>query len=123
MSRLVLVFLFIGLTSLGAGGDSGIKGAVRDEMGAAIEKALVFVSTTPLISSQTNKNGQFALALMADGLYDVFVSAPGFAPTCVKLQVKEHHWAIFNPTLKVDTLTVRLYGDTFDKKPPRSKKH
>ena len=120
MSRLLLVFLFIASTSLGAGGDTGIKGAVRDELGAAIEKALVFVSTTPIISGQTNKNGQFALALMADGLYDAFVSAPGFAPTCVKLQVKEHHWAIFSPILKVDPLTVRLYGDTFDTKPPRA---
>jgi hypothetical protein len=120
MSRLFLVLVFMASTSPRTSGDTGIKGAVKDELGAAIEKATVLVSTTPILLSRTNKTGGFTLVITADGLYDVFVSAPGFAPTCAKLQVKEHHWSIFSPTLKVDPLTVKLHGDTFDTKPPRS---
>ena len=109
--------------SLEAAGDIGIKGVVNDELGAAIEKATIFVSTTSIISTQTNKNGEFSLTVTADGLYDLFVSAPGFAPTCAKVQVKKHHWTMFSPTLKVDPLTLKLRGDTFDTKPPRSQRH
>ena len=110
-------------TSLGASGDTGIKGAIKDELGAAIEKATVVVARTPIRSITTNRNGEFALIVMPGGLYDVFVSAPGFAPTCAKLLVEDHHWATFSPTLKVDALTVRLHGDTFDTKQPRSASH
>ena len=111
------------LISLGASSNTGVKGTVKGELGAAKEKATVVVSTTPILSTRTDKKGSFLLAVTTDGLYDLFVSAPGFAPTCAKLQVTKHQWAIFSPTLKVDPLTVKLHGDTFDTKPPRSQKH
>jgi Carboxypeptidase regulatory-like domain len=116
----LLLFAFIASTSLGASGDTGIKGAIKDELGAAIERATVIVSGTPILLSRTNRNGEFAIAVMPGGLYDVFVSALGFAPTCAKLRVEDHHWANFSPTLKVDALTIRLHGDTFDTKQRRA---
>jgi hypothetical protein len=76
----LLLFAFIASTSLGASGDTGIKGAIKDELGAAIERATVIVSGTPILLSRTNRNGEFAIAVMPGGLYDVFVSALGFAP-------------------------------------------
>lgn len=123
VSRLFLAFVLMAPISLAAsGGDSGVKGIVKDELGAAIENATVFLSTTSIRSTRTNRNGEFSLAVTADGFYDLFVSAPGFSPTCAKLRVQEHHWLVFIPTLKVDPLTVKLHGDTFDTK-PRSQKH
>jgi hypothetical protein len=115
--------MFMAQISLGAGGDTGIKGALKDELGAVIEKATVFISTTPVLSTRTDRNGDYSLTLTADGLYDVFVSAPGFAPTCAKVLVKKHHWTIFSRVLRVDTLTAKMNGDTFDTNPPRLQKH
>jgi hypothetical protein len=104
-------------------GDTGVKGTVKDKLGAAVESATVLVPTTSILSTQTDKNSAFSISVPADGLYDVFVSAPGFAPACSKVQVKNHTWAIFSPTLKIDPLTVQLHGDTFDTKTPRSQTH
>jgi Carboxypeptidase regulatory-like domain len=109
--------------SLGASGDTGVKGTLRDKLGAAVEKATVLVPTTSILSTQTDKSGTFSIAVPADGLYDVFVLAPGFAPACAKVLVKNHYWAISSPILNVDPLTVNLHGDTFDTKPPRSQRH
>ncbi len=120
MFRLFLMFVLTVPLSLGASGESGVKGTLKDKFGAAVEKATVLIPTTPILSTQSDKNGTFSIVVPAEGLYDVFVSAPGFAPTCSKIQVKNHHWATFSPTLNIDPLTVKLYGDTFDTKPRRS---
>jgi Carboxypeptidase regulatory-like domain len=115
MSRLFLAFVLIAPISLRASADTGIKGAVKDETGAAIGDATVFVPTTSIRSTHTDRDGTFSVALASDGLYDVFVSAPGFTPTCAKLQVRQHQWAIFRPTLKLDPLTVKLYWARYER--------
>lgn len=123
MSRLLFAITLAASTILDASGNAGIKGHIRDETGAAIGKATVIVVREhSTVSILTNEDGGFALAVMPQGLYDVFVSATGFAPTCAKLYVEANHWTAFDCTLKVDPLGLKLYGDTFDWKPPQSKK-
>lgn len=120
MSRWFWMFVLSVPLSLGPSGDTGVKGTLKDKLGAAVENATVLIPTTSILSVQSEHNGTFAIALPADGLYDVFVSASGFAPACSKVQVKNHHWTLFDPVLDVDPLTVKSLGDTFDPKPPRS---
>ena len=122
MPRFFVGSLLIAAISLGATDDTDVKEKLKDDRGAAIANATVFVPTTSIRSTRTDRDGNFSLALPSDGLYDVFVSAPGFTPSCAKLQVRKHQWAVFSPTLKLDRLTAKLLGDEFDTKPPRSQK-
>ncbi len=47
-------------------------------------------------------NGKFELSL-APGLYDVFVSASGFAPTCQRIRISAGQSAAFNPRLLAES--------------------
>ena len=47
-------------------------------------------------------NGKFELSL-APGLYDVFVSASGFAPTCQRIKISAGQSAAFNPRLLAES--------------------
>lgn len=90
---------------------------IKDELGAAIGEAKVIVPTNHVISARTDKKGSYSMELPGEGLYDVFVSATGFTPQCQKVHITNTRWGSFNPTLKVDPLTVKLHGDSFDTKP------
>ena len=102
--------------------DSGIRGTIKDGLGAAVGNATVFVYTDRVTSTRTKENGTFSIDVASDGLFDVFVSALGFAPTCSKIQIKKGQWVSFNRKLYVDPLTVKLYGDTFDSNGPHAHK-
>jgi hypothetical protein len=47
-------------------------------------------------------NGKFELSLPS-GLYDVFVSASGFAPSCKKIKISAGQSAAFNPRLQAES--------------------
>ena len=47
-------------------------------------------------------NGKFELSL-PPGLYDVFVSASGFAPSCEKIRISPGQSAVFNPRLLAES--------------------
>jgi len=47
-------------------------------------------------------NGKFELSL-APGLYDVFVSASGFAPACKRIKISAGQSAGFNPRLQAES--------------------
>jgi hypothetical protein len=47
-------------------------------------------------------DGRFQLSL-APGLYDVFVAASGFAPSCKKMQISQGQTAVFKARLVPDT--------------------
>jgi hypothetical protein len=117
MSRILLVIFVAARLSTAATADSGVRGAIKDELGAAIRNAIVFIYTDRVTWTRTKENGAFSLEVPGDGLFDVFVSAPGFTPTCSKVHVQKHKWVTFNRELHADPLTVKLYGDTFDTKP------
>ena len=47
-------------------------------------------------------DGRFQLSL-APGLYDVFVAASGFSPSCKKMQISQGQTAVFKARLEPDT--------------------
>ena len=109
-----LLFLPLSLWPLQA---AGIRGTIKDELGAVVGQATVIVPASHILSTRTDQNGNYSLELPGEGLYDIFVSATGFAPTCQKIHIAKARWGSFSPRLKVDPLAVKLYGDTFDTKP------
>lgn len=82
-----------------------LKGSVTDVAeNAGIQHAFLLLrhSGTHGITTVTpGKSGQFGQAL-EPGLYDVFVTADGFAPVCKKLQITKGQTTNFNVKLKPD---------------------
>jgi hypothetical protein len=104
----LLVFFNLGVhaqpTSESQGGS--LKGSVTDVAeNAFIQRAFLLLrhSGTHGITTVTpGQNGQFDQTL-EPGLYDVFVTADGFAPFCKKLEITKGQTTTFNVKLKPDS--------------------
>lgn len=72
---------------------AGIEG-MKQNIGISEDKSL-----------KADKRGRFALELPT-GAYDVFITAPGFEPTCEKLAVIEGQTIHDDVHLKLSTLTI-----------------
>ena len=53
------------------------------------------------VTAMLDEQGRFRL-LLEPGLYDVFVAAEGFAPTCKKVEISIGHATTFKGRLKPD---------------------
>jgi len=92
----------------GQNGEGVLSGIVADKAeNAPIPYAFVYIHggyrkaqvDTPV---PIDKAGQFRISL-APGLYDVFVAAAGFAPTCTVVEVRSGEVTRFDPRLGPDT--------------------
>jgi len=113
-----------------ASSKTSLKGTVTDSEGAAIRGAHVIVhwdqsgSRTGLkdnlgvkqdMTLETNQKGEFAVDL-PPGFYDVFVSAPAFAPDSRKIRIKPEQTSTYRAKLKADPRVTRELGDQFPSK-------
>jgi len=73
---IVLIFYSLGAT---AQGTYAINGTVRDEKGATIPGATVFITNSKYIQS-TNGEGKFSFSSLGSGTYQVVVKLIGFEP-------------------------------------------
>jgi len=81
-----------------------LAGQVSDAANAPIAKAFVLVHQPEGKKDFIVKvsNGRFELSL-PPGLYDVFVSASGFSPSCKRIKISAGRSAVFNPLLQADS--------------------
>jgi hypothetical protein len=104
------LLLFAGLAAISQTGqkvgDGKLQGDVADMAeNAPIQYAFILVhsgSRKEDVTAKVDANGQYELQL-APGLYDVFVAAEGFAPSCKKVQVVVDGTTTFRARLKPDT--------------------
>ncbi|MGA2856242.1 MAG: MG2 domain-containing protein [Candidatus Sulfotelmatobacter sp.] len=85
-----------------------IAGSVTDPSGAAVASAIVSVRETSnrkLRTTKTNAAGQFSLAALPAGNYEVQVSAPGFRSASQKVTVQARDRAVLSATLSVGDVT------------------
>ena len=81
-----------------------LSGRVVDMNNLPIKYAFVFLHNTQGKSDVTVKldeHGRFSLQPEV-GLYDIFVTAEGFSPTCKRVEISEGHTTIYNARLKPD---------------------
>ena len=112
MKFLCLLFLLVmGSVRLHA---ATLFGTVVDSQGAAIPKAYVVIrwdsvglddvkdnsGSTENKITVTNETGDFSSELPL-GVYDIFVSAAGFAPQCSKIALKTHAGLHYKARLEV----------------------
>jgi len=89
-------------------GMAEIAGSVTDPSGAAVASAIVSVRETSnrkLRTTKTNAAGQFSLAALTAGNYEVQVSAPGFRSASQKVTVQARDRAVLSATLSVGDVT------------------
>ena len=127
--KLVIVALVIVAIAAQAAapGKGWINGAVTDSQGAAIAKARIVFHWDPSGSTVglstnvglaedlvvwTDEKGLLA-AELPPGFYDLFVSAPGFSPSCQKVRVREGDPVVVKVQLRVNALVIRELGDKF----------
>jgi hypothetical protein len=116
--RLALVFLALAVSSDAA----TLHGTVIDSQGAVIPNSHIVVrwdsigldgvteniGTKEDTTATADQTGQFQLDL-PPGVYDVFVTAPGFSPHCEKITVKGKGIQPYDVRLKVSRMIkVRL---------------
>jgi hypothetical protein len=120
MSLRLLVFSLVSLSWNAASGQGlprtsqgKLVGDVADKAeNAPISKAFVLVH--PDFQDQKDvtikvSDGRFQLSL-APGLYDVFVAASGFAPSCKIIKISEGHTTTYKPRLEPDNEHLQQLG-------------
>lgn len=81
-----------------------LKGNVVDTANGPISKAFVLVhrSGADDLNAHPDERGDFELRL-APGLYDIFVSADGFAPGCKRIEIKTSQVTKYRVKLQPDS--------------------
>lgn len=94
-------------------GQAVITGTITDQSGAAVPRAAVVVRATSgndIHKANTDATGQFNVAGLQPGQYDVQVTAPGFQPSKKQIEVQPEQVARADSTLSVgmvaDTVNV-----------------
>src|SRR5581483_518168 len=84
-----------------------LSGTVTDAQGALIVAAKIDVQAADdRYSALTDKLGKFSIFPLAPGVYDVKVSAPGFATElCKAVQVRLNESVTLNPSLRLARTT------------------
>jgi hypothetical protein len=89
-------------------GRAEIAGSVEDASGAGVGGATVTVkqvSTAAIRTATTNAAGQFSLAALLEGGYEVSVTAAGFQMASQKVNLKVRDRAVLSATLNVGAVT------------------
>jgi Carboxypeptidase regulatory-like domain len=103
-----LLFLLLPFQASGPAPGAGrgkLTGTVADQQeGAPIRCAFVFVHSSYGAGDVTVKPDRYGKfnATLTPGLYDVFVAAPGFAPTCRSVRVDAYQTTVYSPRLGAD---------------------
>lgn len=82
----------------------GVTHAVTNAFKSPLPHAFVFIHSEWGVGDKfvkLDKEARFQVSLVP-GLYCVFVTAPGFVPTCKKLEIVKGQTTQFVPTLKAD---------------------
>jgi hypothetical protein len=101
-----------------------LTGKVRDLQGAVIPNARVVAHWNPIGSSEsegsagekqdtivtTDSDGRFSVEL-ADGIYDVLVTATAFSPHCEQIQLKNNERKKYQVKLKLSKFLPTVYVD------------
>jgi len=90
--------------------ESGISGRIVDKFERApVGNAFVLVHIRQAgdKSVRSNSAGIYHIELLP-GVYDVFVSAEGFSPTCKKIEVRGHKITKFDVVLEANTLGMEV---------------
>jgi|HubBroStandDraft_5_1064220.scaffolds.fasta_scaffold660467_1 Carboxypeptidase regulatory-like domain len=109
MQFLPAIFLLLVLlvtADILAQGQSGIKGTVTDKFEhAPIRSVFVLVHSNKGndVHVRTDGAGTYAVHL-PPGVYDVFLSAPGFSPACSKVEIHSNGMTSFDAVLEANTL-------------------
>jgi hypothetical protein len=123
----IATFVCILLLTLFAYGNSPVDGkltgTITDEQGASIPNAYIIVRRDPIgtnprhestsetiedVNVHSDPRGEYSI-VVSPGVYDVFVSSPGFYPSCGKIRVQDGREANFNSKLKISTmLSIRV---------------
>lgn len=94
---------------------SEIKGSVSDPSGAAISGATVTIQALTGAAhgtTKTDSSGQFSIAGLAPGRYQVQIESPGFVRFSSQVELKANDIALLDSTLSVGSLaqTVEVTG-------------
>ncbi|HEY1497398.1 MAG TPA: carboxypeptidase regulatory-like domain-containing protein [Candidatus Solibacter sp.] len=91
-----------------ADGRSEIAGSVTDASGAAIPRALLTLrplSGAPNRDAQTDESGQFKLAGLPPGRYELAINAPGFTRNLIQIELKPQEVATIASQLAVGSVS------------------
>jgi uncharacterized protein YfaS (alpha-2-macroglobulin family) len=87
-------------------GMAEITGTVLDQTGAAVEGATVIASSAGKArTARANRDGEFTLAGLAPGDYDITVSCAGFRTTARKVNLAARDRAVVTAALEVAAVT------------------
>jgi hypothetical protein len=101
--------LFLSLAAIAQMGQGGQGGKLRGDVADAAENAPIryaFVlvhggSGKGDVTAKLDEHGRFELPL-TPGLYDIFVAAEGFTPSCKRVQISIDQTTTFKSRLKPD---------------------
>lgn len=83
---------------------SEIKGRVIDSTGAAVSGAAITIQPlagTRTMKTRTNSLGEFTIAALPSGKYEVQIESPGFQKEATQVELKAPDTALLESTLKV----------------------
>ena len=89
---------------------SGLRGKVTDwysHKPRANAYILLHRSGAPDVHVRTDDNGKYSIALPL-GIYDAFISADYYTPTCRKVQIEPDGMMIFDATLQFNELGMEI---------------
>ncbi|HEY2012347.1 MAG TPA: alpha-2-macroglobulin family protein, partial [Bryobacteraceae bacterium] len=92
-----------------------VAGSVKDQAGVPVPSATLTVRETATgkeRTAKTNAAGQFSLAGLAPGSYELRVSSPGFQIPSSTLALKERDRAVISATLTVGIMEQRVFVST-----------
>jgi PPIC-type PPIASE domain/Carboxypeptidase regulatory-like domain len=91
-----------------SGRDSGVRGTIVDSERSPIANAYVITHRDGEMDmhARTDSEGKYVIPL-AQGVYDVFISADGFSPTSRKINVGADGMMIYDAVLEINSLGVQ----------------
>lgn len=108
---LAMLFSLLAIPVLGQVESGSITGTVKDSTGAAVAGATVIaknVSTSATRSAQTGDNGQYNIPGLTPGLYEVTVTATGFAAFTSRAEVTVGAATTIDAQLSVSNQTTTI---------------
>ena len=108
-AQIAVVFLF-SLCLSASDGTGALRGQVTDREGGAIPNAYVLIHWAGVPVSEgirvpLESDGSFK-ATLQPRVYEIFVAAAGFAPTCTQVEVKEGKTTTYNARLRISRFNV-----------------
>jgi hypothetical protein len=101
-------FLILLITLARANPPAGVlKVRMVDSFRVPVNRAFILVrahgsETDPGVRAKLDSNGYFSVELPSN-FYEVFISSPGFSPTCGEIKVEAGKTVIFDAVLRMST--------------------